>query len=115
MLGGSAGVGTVVGPGVHGAATRPAAAGAGDPLQAAQAAVRASAARVLPLRGKISQDRGERRAAQAAQRGGLDLPRPLAGHAEAPAHLLEGALVVVDEAEAELDDAPLARRQRGED
>src|SRR5258708_38511260 len=86
-------------------------AGAGDPLRqpAVAKAVASAAASVRPLRGKISQDGGQRRAAQPAQRGGLDLAGALAGHSQAPPHLLEGALVVVDQAETQLDDTALAR------
>src|ERR1035437_1883738 len=53
--------------------------------------------------------------AQLAQRGRLDLPDALTRHPESPAHLFERALVLIDEAEAQLHDAALARCQRVED
>src|SRR5579859_2449511 len=51
---------------------------------------------------------GARGMAQLAQGLDLDLADALAGHAKALAHLLQGALVTVDEPKAELDHAPLA-------
>jgi hypothetical protein len=45
----------------------------------------------------------------------LDTGDPLSGDAQPLAHLLDGALPTIDEPEAQLEDAPLARRQSGED
>src|SRR6266536_5920232 len=48
------------------------------------------------------------------ERGVLDLPDPFAGEAEGSADLIERPRLTVVEAEAQLDDAALALRQRGE-
>src|ERR1700737_1861616 len=53
--------------------------------------------------------------AELAQRLRFDLANPLAGHTETLTHLFQGALVTVDEAEAQLQHAPLARRERIQD
>src|SRR6202140_2010655 len=52
-----------------------------------------------------------RRVAQLAQRFGLDLPDSLAGDPEPLSDLFQRALVAVDQAEAQLQYAPLAGRQ----
>src|SRR5918993_200910 len=68
------------------------------------------------LRGPTFEERPQLPAArgmpQLAQRLGLDLPDPLACHGEALAHLFEGVLAPVANAEAHLDDLLLARRER---
>ncbi len=46
-----------------------------------------------------------------AQRLGLDLPDALPGNPEALPHFLQRPLVAVDQAEAQLQDAALARGQ----
>src|SRR4029079_8876581 len=46
---------------------------------------------------------------------GLDLTDPLSGHVEVAAHLLEGPAAAVLEAEAQLEDPSLARRETVED
>src|SRR5437879_13405346 len=56
-----------------------------------------------------------RRVAQLAQRLGLDLADALAGDPEPLAHLFQRALAAVDQPEAQLQHAPLARRERVED
>ena len=53
--------------------------------------------------------------AELAQGLGLDLADPLPGQTEPLADLLQGALVAVDQSEAELEHAPLARPKRVED
>src|SRR6202165_1639825 len=52
-----------------------------------------------------------RRVAELAQRLGLDLADPLAGHAEPLADLFQRALVTVDQPEPQLQHAPLPRSQ----
>src|ERR671912_454996 len=68
------------------------------------------------LRGPTFEERPQLPAArgmpQLAQRLGLDLPDPLARDREALAHLFEGVLAPVANAEAHLDDLLLARRER---
>src|SRR5207245_7640160 len=61
-----------------------------------------------------AQDVRPARVAQLTQGTGLDLPDPLPGQAEALAHLFQGARLVVDQAEAKLDHAPLPRSQRAQ-
>src|ERR1700674_5859312 len=53
--------------------------------------------------------------AELAQGVGLDLADPLSGQAEPLAELLQCALVIVDQPEAELEHTPLARREGVED
>src|SRR5207237_408562 len=55
------------------------------------------------------------RVAQLEQRHFLDLPDPLPGQAELAAHLVQGALPAVVQAEAQPDDCLLALGQGGQD
>src|SRR5262249_24536752 len=62
--------------------------------------------------GEVRQALTADRLAQLQQPARLNLPDPLAGDAVGPRHLLEGARVAVAEAETQLNDLALARRQR---
>src|SRR5258708_30467828 len=69
-----------------------------------------------PLLDEVGQPAAARRVAELAQRLRLNLADALAGDPQALAHLLEGALLAaLRQAEAELEDAALARRQGAED
>src|SRR5262252_550362 len=85
---------------LHSARSRSAAARAEDPRS---------------LLDEAAEEPRARAAAELSQRGGLDLADALARHAHAGADLFEGALGVVADAEAELQDLRLARRERVED
>src|SRR2546426_4194964 len=75
----------------------------------------ADASAIAPVLGVVPEDLRPAGVTQLAQCGRLDLPDPLAGQAHAAPDFLEGARLVVDEAEAQLNDPALARAKRGED
>src|SRR2546429_8833659 len=76
---------------------------------------RAHARGLTAVLGVVPKDLRPTRVPQLAQRGRLDLPDPLAGETHAATDLLEGARLVVDQAEAQLNHPALARAKRGED
>ena len=75
----------------------------------------ASAAAGRLVFGVVAKHLGPARVTQLAQGGGLDLADPLAGETHPAADLFQCPRLVVDESEAQLDHAPLARAQGGKD
>src|SRR2546422_9845874 len=70
---------------------------------------------IAPVLGVVPEDLRPAGVTQLAQCGRFDLPDPLAGQAHAAPDFLEGARLVVDEAEAQLNDPALAGAKGGED
>src|SRR6266550_6672139 len=76
---------------------------------------RAHARGLTAVLGVVPKDLRPTRVPQLAQRGCLDLPDPLAGQTHAATDLLEGARLIVDQTEAQLNDPALAWAKCGKD